>query len=291
MTLLEKMFMKTRQMKMHFGFLAIAVAVLFAVPQVSFAKGADDAVIATVNGDKIYKKDVSEVLKNIPEQAGDPKQIFPMVVEQIINEKLIDEASAAAKVEQNPEFQKQLDVLKSQLAKQFYVQEALKDKVSDKAIKAEYEKFKKENKGKEEMHARHILVPTEEEAKQVIKDLDAGAKFEDLAKQRSSGPTAQRGGDLGYFVKEEMIPEFSEAAFKLKPGTYTKTPVKTQFGWHVVKAEERRMRPVPEFKDIEAAIRNKLGQDALAALVEGLRAKADIKRFDESGKPVETGKN
>ena len=155
--------------------------------------------------------------------------------------------------------------------------------IKDKKI----ERFKKENKGKQEVHARHILLATEEEAKQAIKSLEGGAKFEDLAKERSSGPTAKNGGDVGYFAKGEIVTEFSDAAFKLKPGTYTKAPVKSQFGWHVIYVEDKRERAVPDIKDIEASIRNKLGQDAIESLVKSLRAKADIKRFGMDGKPVE----
>ena len=130
------------------------------------------------------------------------------------------------------------------------------------------------------------------EAKQAIKDLKAGAKFEDLAKERSSGPTAKTGGDIGYFLKGELVPEFSKAAFKLKPGNYTKAPVKSQFGWHVILVKDKRIRPVPDMKLVEGAIRNKMGQEAVEKLVSNLRAKADIKHFDKKGKLVKkTAKN
>lgn len=253
-------------------FLSAALVTSFAVT----AKSADD-VVAEVNGDKIFKKDVDAAIKTLPVQGAEGAKVFPMVLDQIINEKLVDAEVAKSKIQESDDFKKRLDVIKAQLVKQVYLEKILQDKVSDSAVKAEYEKFKKDNKGKEEIHARHIIVPTEEEAKQVIKDLDGGAKFEELAKKRSSGPTAERGGDLGYFTKDDMIPEFSNAAFQLKPGTYTKEPVKTQFGWHVVLVEDKRPRVVPAFKDVEAAVRNKLSQDAIGSLIKDLRSKADIK--------------
>jgi len=271
---------------------ALATTALFA-PHAVFAKdsASGNPVVATVNGGKILKSDVTNAIQTLPQlQGADTEKVFPMVVDQIINEKLLDTETAKTKITDDADFKKRLDILKSQLIKQVYLERFLKDKVTDAQVHAEYEKFKKDNEGKEEIHARHILVPTEEEAKQVIKDLDGGAKFEDLAQKRSSGPTAQRGGDLGYFSKEDMLPEFSDAAFKLKKGEYTKTPVKTQFGWHVILVEDRRARTVPEFKEVEAAIRNKLGQQALDGLVKQLRAKADIKKFDMNGKPVEEPK-
>ena len=268
--------------------LAAFALLAVSITSVSAATAADDTVLAIINGDKILKKDVMNALSQLPMQGAKVEEVYPFVVDQIINEKLIDEQAATAKIEETEDFKTRLDIIRSQLVKQIYLEQKVKDKISDKAVKAEYEKFKKENKGKEEMRARHILVPTEEEAKQAIKDLDAGAKFEDIANQRSSGSTAQNGGDLGYFTQEDMIPEFSKAAFALKKGAYTKEPVKTQFGWHVIKVEDRRSRKVPELAEIEGAIKNKLGQEALQELINGLRQKAQIERFDLEGKPLPT---
>lgn len=247
---------------------------------------AEEGVAAIVNGDKIYTKDVNKAIETMEIKAADVEKLYPMVLEQIVNEKLIEGAVAKAKVTDSEDYKKRLEILKVQLAKQMYLENTLKDKISDKAVKAEYEKFKKENKGKTEIHARHILVPTEEEAKQVIKDLDGGAKFEELAAKRSSGPAATNGGDLGYFAEGDMVPEFSKAAFALKKGEYTKTPVKTGFGWHVIKVEDKRERAVPEQAQVEMPIRNKLGQEALVGLAQKLRSEAKIETFDLKGNPM-----
>ncbi len=270
-------------MSMRYPLTLAAVAALLTL---AMPVQAEEGVAAIVNGDKIYTKDVNKAIDAMGVKGADAEKLYPMVVEQIVNEKLIEEAVAKAKVTDSEDYKKRLDVLKVQLAKQMYLENALKDKISDKAVKAEYEKFKKANKGKTEVHARHILVPTEEEAKQVIKDLDGGAKFEDLAAKRSSGPAAANGGDLGYFAEEDMVPEFSKAAFALKKGEYTKTPVKTGFGWHVIKVEDKRERAVPEQAQLEMPIRNKLGQEALVALAEKLRADAKIEKFDLKGNPM-----
>lgn len=262
-----------------------AAAVLFgALP----AFAAADTTVAIVNGTKISKKDVDNAIKELGQklEGVDKKQVFPLVVDQIINEKLLDDASAAAKIDESADFKKRVEILKAQLVKQMYFERLLKSKVSQEQVKAAYDKFEKENKGKIEVHARHILVPSEEEAVQAIKDLDAGAKFEEIAAKRSSGPNARSGGDLGWFLKDEMIPAFSEVAFKMKPGTYSKTPVKTELGWHVIKLEEKRERQVPRFAEVELAIRSQLSQQALKAVVSDLRSKADVKLFDENGKPL-----
>ena len=270
---------------------AIVATALFAAPAVA-AAAADETVIAIVNGDKIMKKDVMSAMKNLPVKPGkDTDKLFPLVVDEIINEKLIDEASTAAKIDQSDDYKKKLDALKGQLVKQLYVEKILKDKVSDSAVKAEYKKFKEENEGKQEVHARHLLVKTEEEAKQAIKDLDAGEKFDAVAKSRSSDEgSAANGGDLGWFAEEDMLPEFSKAAFSLKPGSWSKQAVKTKFGWHVIKVEAKRFREVPEMAKVEQAIRQKLTQDAVKDLILKLRAKAEIKMFDMNGKPLEFGK-
>lgn len=272
---------------------AIAAAALFATPVL--AASGDDTVIAVVNGDKIMKKDVMAAIKKLPIQAGkDTDKIFPLVVDEIINEKLIDDATKAAKVQDSAEYKTQLEALKGQLAKQIYVEKYLKEKVSDKAVKAEYDKFKKENEGKEEVHAKHILLATEEEAKEAIKELDdasdKGAKFDELAAQRSTDKmSAAHAGDLGFFSEEDMLPEFSKAAFALKPGTYSKEPVHTKFGWHVIYVLEKRPRQVPPMDTVADAIRKKLSQDAVKSLIDSLRSKAQIKVFDMNGKPLSYG--
>ena len=280
--------MLARTGKMGYAAMAVVAMAVMAVPTLAHAK--DDAgVAAVVNGDKITKSQIEGFMKANNVKSEDEAKVYPVVVNQIIDEKLLQEAAKQANVENSPEFQQRLAVAKENLVKQVYLENYLKDKVNDKAVKAEYEKLKKDNKGKEEIHARHILVKTEEEAKKVIADLDSGAKFEDLAKERSSDPSAKSGGDIGYFAKGELVPAFSDAAFKLKPGTYTKEPVKSQFGWHVIMVEDKRERVIPEQKVIEDRLRNGLAQEAVKKLIQSLSAKADIKRFDMDGKPMTDG--
>lgn len=275
----------------------LGVAALMACATVSLQAGyafaADDAVMATVNGDKVLKKEVMNVIKNypVPVDEKDKPALMKMILSQMIDERLIDEEIAKSKINETKEYKERLGVIETQLAKQMYIEKMLEGKLSDKAVKAEYAKFKKTYGGKMEIHARHILVPTETEAEQVIKDLDAGKDFAKLAMQRSSGPTAPKGGDLGFFTEADMVPEFSKAAFALKPGTYTQTPVKTQFGYHVIKVEEKRERKVPPLEgELEGRIRNALGQEALQEHLEKLHKSAEIVIYDEDGKPIEMPK-
>lgn len=267
-------------------------AVVSLQPSYAFAK---DTVLATVNGREILKKDIDNVIKTYPGgvKEEDKAMLSKMILGQMVEEYLIDDAVAKSKIAESKEYKERLEVLRTQLEKQIYIENMLKGKMTDKAVKAEYEGLKKAYSGKTEVRARHILVPTETEAERVIKDLNDGKDFAKLATQRSSGPSAPNGGDLGYFTEADMVPEFSKAAFALKPGTYTKTPVKTQFGFHVIKVEDKRTRKMPPLAgEVEGSIRNKLGQEALREHLEALYKKADIVMYDEKGNPVkaEAGK-
>jgi len=281
--------MSIQMSKTSLAAMAIVALTSVVMPAAASAKAprVNDTVVAIVNGNKILKNDVMNALKTMTVSATDMERAFPVIVDQMINEKLIDVEMEKSDIEKDPLFQARVAAAKAQMVKTIYLEKYLKDKITEQTVRAEYDKFKKENKGKQEAHARHILVASEAEAIQVIKDLDGGAKFADLAKERSSGPTAKNGGDVGYFAQGEIIPEFSEAAFSLKQGTYTKAPVKSQFGWHVIYLEDKRDRVVPDLKDVEVSIRTKLGQEAVESLIKGLRAKADIKRFDMNGKPID----
>ena len=135
------------------------------------------------------------------------------------------------------------------------LQDAGKSALSDEAERKVYDEAVKQVKNEEEVHARHILVPTEDEAKAILAQLKGGADFATLAKEKSKDPGAAEGGDLGYFTKEQMVPEFSEVAFKLGKGQLS-DPVKTQFGWHIIKVEDKRTRPTPTFEQVKPQIEN-----------------------------------
>ena len=146
-----------------------------------------------------------------------------------------------------------------------------------------YDEAIKQVKNEEEVHARHILVPTEDEAKAILAQLKGGADFATLAKEKSKDPGAAEGGDLGYFTKDQMVPEFAEVAFKLDKGQLS-DPVKTQFGWHIIKVEDKRIKPTPTFDQVKGQIENYVAHRAQAQLVENLRSAANVERLD---KPVE----
>lgn len=256
------------------------------------AAGTDATTVAIVNGEKITRKDVDELLQTLPAtQDVSLEQIFPVVVDQLVNDTLLGAVVKTSDITSDPEVDKRMELAKDQIIRGLYVERYVEEKVTEKEIKAEYDKLQDRHKGIKEVRARHILVDTEAKAKEIVKQLDGGADFAELAKEKSTGPTGPNGGDLGYFTKEAMVPEFSNVAFNMKKGSYSKDPVKTQFGWHVVYVEDRRDRPVPKFAEVEQVIRNQLNQKAVDDLVRNLRNDADIKLFTLEGKPIEGAVN
>ncbi|TNE34694.1 MAG: peptidylprolyl isomerase [Alphaproteobacteria bacterium] len=238
----------------------------------------ESRVLATVNGESLTEKDVEELYQSLPPQYRQAPIAFikAQLLEQLISMEVIAQAAEKEKMEDQPEFQARLDNVKTQLMQEYYLKAKLKELVTDDKIKTEYDKFAADFKSQEEVHARHILLKTEKEANDMIKLLDEGKDFQDLAKQYSTGPSAKSGGDLGYFTKDRMVPEFADAAFAMNKGEYSKKPIKTQFGWHVIKVEDKRETKAPSFEEKKAEIQNKLTNDTVEKLVEDLKKAAKI---------------
>lgn len=244
-------------------------------------------VVAKVNGADVTRSEVLEFITTLPEQVRQmPLQnLFPMARDQVVNNKLVSEKAKAANLEGDPEVQKMMDQAEQQIVRSVYVEREVKAKVTDEELQKAYNELKAEVAKIEETKARHILVDSEEKAKEVITKLNGGAKFEDLVQEYSSGPSKENGGDVGYFAKAEMVPEFAEAAFALGVGQYTKDPVKTQFGFHVIKAEDRRSRPEPKFEDVKPQLEAVVRQRKLMELVNAWQSEAKVEKFDINGKP------
>lgn len=251
------------------------------------APASPNDIAAVVDGQTIYRSEVMAALDGLPIKGQvDTAKIYPMIVDQMINEKLIAAKAEKSGIESDPMVTKKLDMLRGQLVRSVYLEREVSKLITEDKIKAEYDLMKKESQGKEEIRARHILVKTEEEAKDLIGKLDAGGDFNSLAMEKSIDPGKQEGGDLGYFTKEAMVPEFANAAFDLKPGSYSKAPVKTQFGWHVIKVEDKRAKTVPAFDEVKPALQNRLGQKTLETFIKDLRQAAKIERYGMDGKPL-----
>lgn len=244
-------------------------------------------VVAKVGGQDVTRSEVLEFITTLPEQVRQmPLQnLFPMARDQVVNNKLVADKAKTANLDNDPEVQKMLGQAKEQIVRNVYVEREVNAKVTDEELQKAYGELKAEVSKVEEVKARHILVETPEKAKEVVTKLGGGAKFEDLVKEYSSGPSKENGGEVGYFAKAEMVPEFAEAAFALKTGEYTKDPVKTQFGYHVIKTEDRRSRPEPKFEDVKPQLEAVVRQRKLVEMLGAWQTEAKVEKFDINGKP------
>jgi peptidyl-prolyl cis-trans isomerase C len=256
-------------------------AVLFAGPV-----HAEDKVLAKVNGSEIRQSDVALAEEEL---AASLAQMDPTTKEQnvlsfLIDMKIVAKAAEDQKVQDSDDFKKRMAFTRNRLLMDSLLASEGKTATNDDAMKKVYADASKEISGEQEVHARHILVETEDEAKAVEDELKKGADFAELAKKKSKDPGASDGGDLGFFTKDQMVPEFSAVAFSLEPGKVS-DPVKTQFGWHVIKVEEKRNRKAPDFDQVKSQIETYVARKAQADYVSKLRDAAKVERFD---KPEET---
>ena len=239
-----------------------------------------NAVVATVNGDQIRMSDVAQAAQALPanvQQQVPPQILFGKLVDQLVSRKALLVQAKKQGLDKDPAVQHQMQVAADQVLQGIALQRSVLPKVNEEAIKAQYDKQYAGKPGEPEIHARHILVDSEAKAKDIIAQLEKGAKFEDLAKKYGDPKDAatQQGGDLGFFKKGDMLPEFSDAAFKLKPGEYTHTPVHTHYGWHVIQVLETRTSQPPTYDQVHDEIKQTLlQQDVQAAIAQ---AKAGVK--------------
>ncbi len=266
--------------------LLIAVAVVAISPAVfaqkQTAKTADDPVVARVNGQPIHRSTVLDFYNQLPPQMAQIplEQIVPGIINELAARKLLSDAAEKAKLGDNAEVKKQLQAAREQVLQQAYLDRKVKEEVTDAKLKARYDELIKQQPAQEEVHARHILVSSEADAKAALDEVKKGADFTEVSKKRSTGPTAATGGDLGFFTQDKMVPAFAEAAFKLQPGQVTEAPVQTQFGWHIIKVEARRKAEPPKFEDVRGQVYEMMSGEAVEKLVADLRKGAKIEQLD-----------
>ena len=259
--------------------LAITTASVLMVSAQSFSAEKKDGVIAVVNGNKI----TASMLKSYQQSRGfidniSKKQQTQMMIEELINRELIYQDAVKNGVDKNPGVEAQLAMLRRNVVAGAMLKNVTEAaKISDEELKKEYDKRKSQMATKE-YKARHILLEKEDAAKTVIKELEKGAKFAELAKKKSTGPSATHGGDLGWFKPGEMVKPFAEAVEKLKKGEYTKVPVKTDFGWHVILKEDSRDVPPPPYEQMREQLKMRVQNLQIENYIGSLRNKAKIER-------------
>ncbi len=245
---------------------------------------ADDAVVAKVGNLEIHQSELDLAVANLDPQLAqlpdDQKKVAALSA--AIDVKLLAADATAEKLDQTDDFKKRMQYLTDRELHNAYFKKHVVDTVTDADVKARYDKEVAALPKQEEVHARHILVKTEDEAKDVIKQLDAGKDFAELAKEKSTDPNKDDGGDLGYFSRGRMVKEFEDAAFALEKGTYSKTPVKTDFGYHVIKVEDKRDAPPPAFEQVQDQVRQLVMRDKYLALLNQAKASSKVEIMDET---------
>ena len=260
---------------------ALLMVGFLAAPMIAHAQdGQQDLpqnTVVTVNGMAITYDDISMAENELMGLVGQlpERQRFETLVSFMVERLLAANAARAAGLENSAEVEKQISFLKQKALQDVYVGQLLMERVNEASVTAYYQENIVDGPKQEEVRARHILVDSREEAEAVIAAVKNGGDFVELAKKRSKGPSGAGGGDLGYFDRDAMVAPFSEAAFKLKKGKIS-APVKTQFGWHVIKLEDRRTKPTPALDDVRDQIYQILISEARRGIYEEMRQGADV---------------
>ncbi len=265
-----------------FKYSKLAAVALIAIAAASGSARAQDAaadpVVAKVGAVEIHESELKLAIAGLDPQLAnlpdDQKRVAAL--SSIIDVKLLAADADKEGLKDSADFKQRLAFLTDRELHNAYFKKHVVDAVTPEEVKARYEKEVAAIKPEDEIRARHILVKTEEEAKAVIKDLDAGKDFVEIAKEKSTDPNKSEGGDLGYFAKGRMVPEFENAAFALEKGAYSKEPVKTQFGFHVIKVEDKRKQQPPALDQVEAQVRQLVMRDKYLELLEKAKAAAPV---------------
>ncbi|RVU21151.1 peptidylprolyl isomerase [Methylobacterium oryzihabitans] len=267
-----------------------AVVLALALPAAALAQTAPaDKVVARANGAPITAGDLAvaadDPALSLPGVGEDQKQT--LLLDYMIDLKLGAQAAEKAKVAENPDFVRKLAYFRDKLLLDEYLEREAKKAVTPEAARKLYDETVKAMKPEEEVHARHILVENEAEAKAIAARLKGGEDFAKVAAEVSKDPGSKaEGGDLGWFTKDRMVAPFADAAFKLEAGKIS-DPVKTQFGWHVIKVEEKRTKPVPSFEEMREQVDAYLTRKTQQEVITKLREQAKIEKTDAPAKPAD----
>ncbi len=247
-----------------------------------------DPVLATVNNQPIHLSDVQDAASGLPAQLQQlpPQQLLPLIVNQLIDRKALLVAAEAEDLQKNPQVAAVMQQAADEKLENAYIQEKVSPQVTDAAVAAVYKADYAGKPGPTQVDARHILVKTQAQAQAIITQLKHGANFAKLAEKYSIDPGAANGGELGWFTQDQMVPAFANAAFALKPGEYTKTPVQSQFGWHVILCEGRRTAPPQSFDAVKQQISQQLADAAIKSTLAAARSKVTIQMFNADGTPA-----
>lgn len=242
-----------------------------------------NAIVATINGENVTEADITLAEQDLGQQFGNlpPEQRRAAALSSIIEIRLMAAQAVEKGLDKDADFQRRLAFLDQRALHGELVEKEVAGKITDDEIRARYDKEIAAQKPVNEVHARHILVKTKEEADAIIKKLDGGEEFQKLANENTTDPSGKTsGGDLGFFGPGQMVPEFEKAALALEIGAYSKEPVQTQFGWHIIKVEDKRTQQPPAFDTVKEQVRSLLIREKYIELVKQVRAAGKVEVTD-----------
>jgi peptidyl-prolyl cis-trans isomerase C len=247
--------------------------------------GQGNPLLARVNGREIRWADIEKSVKGLPEDIRSQLEtIFPALLQRLIDVQLLIWAAREDGLAEDAEVRRLVSEYEDRVLSDTLIRRRVADRVTEDMLRARYDAHVEGLAARAEVWARHILLDSEVRARDVIAALDAGADFAELARARSLGPTAEQGGDLDYFTRDNMIPGFAAAAFALEAGQYSPDPVQTEFGWHVIKIEDRRAEGAASFEEIREDLRDSTIRELLDELLRDLRGRAEIELYPEARK-------
>ena len=254
---------------------ALSVAVMAAsLPALSQERVA----VATLDGEAIYLDEIIAVADTLPaeyQQQG-ISALYPQLVDEVVNARLAAVAGRADGIDKDDQVAAAIKAAADRVIAETYITRKVNEQVTDEAIQTAYDAYVDDTASREQVTASHILVETEEEARAIIEQLNDGADFAALAKEKSTGPSGPNGGELGSFGRGQMVPAFETAAFSMPAGSYSETPVQTQFGWHVIKVDDRGIEDAPSLEDMRDQLVANLSRQSFSRIVEELRVGATI---------------
>jgi peptidyl-prolyl cis-trans isomerase C len=259
--------------------LVLAGGLVMAAP-VPNAFSQERILVAKLNGEDIYLDEVLRLVEKLPEEIRQQplETYFDRLIDDIVDSRLAAAAGNEAGLTNDERVIEQMSIAAQRVLAEAWINSELRKSITDEAVQQAYDIFVADEQSRHEVRARHILVKEKAEAEAVIAELQGGADFAELAKKRSTGPSGPNGGDLGYFPRGAMVPAFENAAFALEAGSFTQTPVQTQFGWHIILVEEKRIADAPTIEELAPQLRQNLISQNLGRLLDSLRTNARIER-------------
>lgn len=252
---------------------------------------ANDPLVANVEGHPIYLSELGGAVQTLPEALRKMpfEVIYPLLLDRMVDHEALVLMARRERLDDDPTVRRQIDAATARVLEGALLERTAVPTVTEAAIRARYDQEYRGKPSVEEVHARHILVSTEAEAKRLIGEYNKGADFATLARRYSKDPDAARGGDLGFFRRDQVWPAFANVAFALKPGEVAQTPISNEFGWHVVQVLERRRVPPPSFDEVREAISKQLLQEAVQRVVAEAREGLRVRKYNMNGSPMDGG--